>query len=179
MTDFKTTTWMARWTERDHEEYESAWKQATASSEDTGARAREWLRLVLDAQQAQRAWADDVLADMQHRGALESWKAATVKPLVSRKGKQIPAVLGTKRRNPETGQDEWAQGALFDKTRAELLQAADRETATAATFKTRAALYVRLADLCEQAIAIGAPDTVTPRQAAALLKVDLTAWCAA
>ena len=179
MTDFKTTTWMAEWSERDHQEYEAAWKAATAKGHDTGIRAREWLRLVLDAQQAQRAWADDVLADMQRRGALESWKAATVKPVVIRKGRHLSTALGTKRRDEATGREEWVQGEMFDKNRAELLQAADSASAMSATLRAKSALYTRLAELCDKAIADGAPETVTARQAATRLKIDLTAWCAA
>lgn len=175
MTDFKVTMWMAGWTVADHKEYEAAWEAATAFSEDSGARSREWLRLVLDAEQAHRSWAADVLADMQRRGALESWKAAPVVPVVKNKrGKTLTTRAAAKRRSDDGDGDEYVQDSLFNMTDDELQEVEALAWAMSSTHRDKALLVQRLRELIAKA-----GGNCTPRQAAALLSIDLTEWCAA
>lgn len=180
MTDFKTAIWMAGWDEQDFQEYAEAWDAATSISDDSGERSREWLRLVLDAEQAQREWASDVLADMQRRGALSSWKDAPVTPVVVRKGRSLRATAGAKRRDEGGTRDIWVQTELFDMARDELLQQTKSNHDQALTFQAKSALAKRLVELIDAAVSDGMPaDGATARKAAAFMKVDLVEWCAA
>lgn len=175
MTDFKTMTWMSGWTEQDHKEYEGAWLAASAHSDHTGDRAREWLRLVLDAQQAHRPWAKSVLADMQERGALESWKAAPVVPMVKNKrGKTLTTRAAAKRRSDDGETTASVQGSLFDMTDEELQDVESLAWAVSGTHRDKALLARRLRELIAQA-----GGGCTPREAAVLLNIDITTWCAA
>lgn len=175
MTDFKVTTWMADWSESDHSEYAAAWEAATAFSDHTGTRSREWLRLVLDAEQAHRPWATAVLADMQERGALESWKAAPVVVTVTNKrGKELTTRAAAKRRTEDGEGTEFVQASLFDMTDEELQEVEALGWAMSATHRDKALLVRRLRDLIAEA-----GGGCTANEAAARQGVDLIAWCAA
>ena len=175
MTDFKVTTWMAGWTEQDHTEYAAAWETATAHGKDTGSRASKWLSLVLDAEQAHRTWAKCVLADMQERGALESWKAAPVVPTVKNKrGKSLTTRAAAKRRTDDGESTAYVQDSLFNMTDEELQEIEALGWSLSATHRDKALLARRLRELIAEA-----GGGCTAQQAAARLEVDLTAWCAA
>jgi hypothetical protein len=180
MTDFKVTTWMSEWTADDHDEYEAAWTKATASDidQDSGRCSRKWLELILAAADDNKQWATDVLADMQRRGALESWKSATVKPVVTRKGKTLTAVAAAKRRDSSGQRDVHVQTELFDMPRQELEMQVAANQEQSKTYAAKSALAKRLLELVDQAVAAGAPADCTPRQAAKWLKIDLTLWAA-
>lgn len=173
--ELKSRTWMDAWSDADFDEYSLAWHAATAISDDSGARSREWLRLVLDAEQAHRQWAKDVLADMQRRGALESWKQAPIVPVITNKrGKSLTTRGAAKRRTAGGQAVAYVQESLFDMSRDELQQQARAGWKVSATHRAKAQLAERLLELIDQA-----GGTCTPREAAAHLKVDLTEWCAA
>lgn len=179
MTDFKMAVWMEGWSQDDHDAYEAAWTAATASDpdKDSGRCSRKWLELVLAA--ADDQWATDVLADMQRRGALESWKEATVKPVVTRRGKTLTVAAAAKRRDHTGTRDVFVQTELFDMPREELERQVDANGVQAETYQAKSALAKRLLSLVDDAIAAGALADCTPRQAAVFLKIDLEAWCAA
>lgn len=175
MTDFKLATWMSGWTEQDHKEYAAAWEAATSVSDHTGARAREWLRLVLDAQQAHRTWAAGVLADMQERGALESWKQAPVVPVVKNKrGKTLTTRAAAKRRSDDGETTAFVQDSLFNMTDEELQEVEALGWSMSATHRDKALLARRLRELI-----VEAGGGCTAQEAANRMGVNLTDWCAA
>lgn len=175
MTTLKTRWWMDAWSDQEFAEYAQAWHAATAVSEDSGERSREWLRLVLDAEQAHRQCAKDVLADMQRRGALESWKAAPVVPVVKNKrGKTLTTRAAAKRRTDDGEGVTHVQESLFDMTDKELQGIEALAWSVASTHRDKALLVKRLRELIEQA-----GGGCTAREAATRLRIDITAWCAA
>lgn len=181
MTEMKSRSWMDGWSDDDFAEYSQAWHAATSVSDDSGERSREWLRLILGAEQAHRSWAGDVLADMQRRGALESWKAAPVVPVVKNKrGKMLTTRAAAKRRADDGEGVEFVQESLFNMTDDELQEVEALAWAMSSTHRDKALLVERLRALIAQAVAAGATrDGITAHAAAALLHVDLTEWCAA
>jgi len=183
VTDFKVAIWMEQWSQDDHDAYEAAWLKATAADpdRDSGVCSRTWLALVLAASTDSDTgqWARDVLGDMQRRGALESWKDATVKPVVVRKGRTLTVAAAEKRRDSSGLRDVYVQTELFDMSREQLQRQASLNQEQAKTYRSKSQLAERLLELVNQAIAAGASDTCTPRQAAVLLKIDLADWCAA
>lgn len=183
MTDFKLTIWMADWSPDDHKAYAAAWEAARTSDpdEDTGRCSIKWLDLILGAAKKSQ-WARDVLADMQRRGALESYKEATTKPprVKAASGRQVQVKAAAKRRATDGKRDVYVQTELFDMRRPELLQKISENRQMAEVYGAKAYVAQRLVELVDAAIKkCGASVNVTPRQAAALLKVDLQAWCAA
>lgn len=174
MSELRTRAWMDAWAESDFESYSAAWHEATAISDDSGERSREWLRLVLAAAEDGAEWASDVLADMQRRGALESWKAAPVVPLVKNKrGRSLTTRAAAKRRADDGESVAFVQESLFDLSDTELQGAEALAWAMSATHRDKALLIGRLRDLIEEA-----GGDCTPREAATRRKVDLIAWCA-
>lgn len=173
--ELKTRAWMDGWTDEDFDEYSAAWHAATNISDDSGERSREWLRLVLDAQQAHRQWAEDVLADMQRRGALESWKAAPIVPVVKNKrGKSLTTRAAAKRRSSDGATVEFVQESLFDMTDDELVEIEALAWGVSTTHREKALLAKRLRELIAQA-----GGNCTAREAATRMNVDLADWCAA
>lgn len=182
MTDFKITTWMADWSQESHAAYRLAWETATASDPDldSGRCSLKWLMLVLAASDHDEQWAADVLADMQRRGALESWKAAPVElPRVKSKDRMVKVNAAAQRRSGDGKRDTNVQTTLFDMNRAELVKVAATNREMSETFAAKAHLVTRLIAIVDDAIAMGAPKTLTARQAAAKLGIDLGSWSAA
>lgn len=175
MTEMKSRAWMDDWSEDDFAEYSQAWHAASAVSDDSGERSREWLRLVLDAEQAHRDWASDVLADMQRRGALESWKQAPIVPVVKNKrGKTLTTRAAAKRRADDGTNVAHVQESLFDMNDKELQEVEALAWAMSSTHRDKALLVRRLRDLITEA-----GGNCTAREAAQRQGVDLIAWCAA
>lgn len=182
MTDFKITTWMSDWSDEDHAAYRSAWEIATSSDpdHDSGPCSLKWLELVMDAASSESTWAADVLADMQRRGALESWKAAPVElPRIQSKSRMVKVNAAAPRRSGDGKRGVNVQTTLFDMTRPELVQVAATNRENSQTFAAKAHLVTRLIKIVDDAIALGAPKTLTARQAAEKLGIDLSTWNAA
>lgn len=164
------------WPQDDRDEYEVACSEAWDAGESTRERGDHFLRLVLDADQAGRVWAADLLRQFHEQGAqreLKSWGKAN-EPVVALAydGRILSTtrLIGVRRR-AEDGSSVSAQ-TLFD-----LL--------TWEEIETKIGEYLRQVSAYRDLIAIGtrllelrdlAPGASTPAEAADKLGTTVDAW---
>ncbi|MGH3098467.1 MAG: hypothetical protein ACRDMV_20980 [Streptosporangiales bacterium] len=167
---------MKHWSDDDRVEHENATEEAWAVGSNDAERTDEFLRILRDAEQAQRRWAEDVLTAALRDGAWkhlkERHKAVNRNTVTfANRAHSVPSIGGARIKTVD-GQ-QWEQLDFADMDREQLL-AQQRQTEDQAFAARRTNHHIRrhLALLDQR------PDAATPREAARLLGIDLPAWLA-
>lgn len=173
MMELKTLRWMQHWSDEEFAEYEQAWNDSYTATDDTGERVAMFLQSILDAEQAHRTWAKDVIAEMLRQGSAEVWKRAPrQKPVAVKGGAQVNTQVAAKREDDE-GAQLYVQLHIFDMHREELEKHRADISAQLRSYRYKGRLADRLMALIDQA-----GGDCTAREAAVTLGIDIEAWCA-
>lgn len=167
---------MRHWDDASRAEHDIAIETAWAAGRNDRERTERFTKLVLDAEQAQRQWAKDVLVAAQREGLWRRLKDhhRAIEPLtVSFAGSQhtVPRLGGVARK--KDGAVEYEQMSFLDMTRDELLDKQREYKATAFAARRNKFLVGVLIQLIDSA-----EDCTTARQAGAQLGVDVDEYVA-
>lgn len=162
---------MKHWTEDERAEYEKAADDAWAAGKNSRERSVAWLRFLRDAEQAQKAWAIEVLDDSLRDGAwrrLKGERRSRVQHNLAFAGDVIamPGIGGVVKKT-ETGR-EYEQLSFIDMTRDQLLAKQREYEATAFAARRNKHLVRRLIALLDSA-----PKAKTAREAARNKRIDI------
>ncbi|ADG96523.1 hypothetical protein Srot_0030 [Segniliparus rotundus DSM 44985] len=170
----KKSVWStAHWSQRDRDEHDALVYEAWESSKRQDERTDFYLNGLIDAEQAQRGWAVEVLAHYRRNGCANGLKNHMKRCRVpmSHDGRILskPAVVGA-RRTDEDGTRYYEQALIYYVTLPELREKQKESIALSKTYDETTAMFGKLIALCE------AGGANTPAEAAENLGVTVEGW---